>query len=312
MSTIGITGGTGFVGSHLTRLLVGKGYQVVIFTRDAKNKQPNEQVTYARWDANLGVCDAEALGRLDAMIHLAGAGVADKRLTESRKKEIVDSRVKATDFLLAQLKVYGKKCKTFIAASATGFYGADATDGQPFTEDAQPCTDFLGDTCRQWEVATGKASSSMRTCILRTGIVLGNEGGAFPQFVGPMSFGVLPILGSGKQVVSWIAVTDLAALFAYALENNRMNGIYNAVAPAPVSHKTMMQTISRIKGGFRIQAHVPAFILKIALGELSEEVLKSCTVSAEKTLSTGFQYQFPDLESAVTHLLTKKPAERTI
>ncbi len=303
MNTIGITGGTGFVGGHLTRLLVSKGYKVIIFTRDAKNRQTNDNVSFARWDANLGVCDAEALGRLDAIIHLAGAGVADKRLTESRKKEIVDSRVKATDFLLAQLKAYGKKCKTFIAASATGFYGPDTTDGQPFTEEAKPCNDFLGDTCRQWEAATGKAAATMRTCILRIGIVLGNEGGAFPQFVGPMAFGALPILGSGKQIVSWIAVADLAGLFAYALENAQMSGIYNAVAPAPVSHKTLMQTISRIKGGFRIQAHVPAFILKIVLGELSEEVLKSCNVSAKKTLSAGYQYQYPDLESAATHLL---------
>lgn len=304
MTTVGITGGTGFVGGHLTRLLVSKGYKVVIFTRDAKNKRGDANVSYARWDADQQACDADALQKLDAMVHLAGAGVADKRLTESRKKEIVDSRVKATNFLLEQMKTHAKKCTAFIAASATGFYGADAPGGAPFTEDAKPCGDFLGETCRQWEAATGKAAASMRTCILRIGIVLGNEGGAFPQFVQPMAFGALPILGSGKQIVSWIAVTDLAGLIVYALENNQMSGIYNAVAPAPVSHKALMQTISRIKGGFRIQAHVPAFILKIALGELSEEVLKSCNVSASKTLSAGYRYQYPDLESTVKALLS--------
>jgi len=304
MNTIGITGGTGFVGQHLTALLLQKGYKVIIFTTRRARTPAKGNVSYAHWHPNKEKCDINALKEVNAMVHLAGAGIADKRWTAARKKEITDSRIKGTGFLVTQLKTHAINCKTFIAASAIGFYGPDYGKG-PFTENDAPYNDFLGNTCRQWEESSQQASSFLRTAILRFGIVLGEESGAFPQFLKPMSLGVMPILGSGGQMMSWIAVTDLARLIVFALGNEQFSGIYNAVAPHPVSHWQLMKTIAAKKGGFKIHIHVPSFALKILLGEMSGEILKSCTVSAQKTLDAGFIYSYPDLDKAVDSILNK-------
>jgi NAD dependent epimerase/dehydratase family enzyme len=140
---------------------------------------------------------------------------------------------------------------------------------------------------------------------LRFGIVLGKEKGAFPRFAKPLSYGILPILGSGKQTVSWIEVTDLARLILFALENEQLSGIYNAVAPNPVSQKKLMETIAGIKGGVRIPVPVPAFVLKILLGGMSVEILKSCTVSADATLASGFHFNYPEINSVVSAILNR-------
>ncbi len=306
MSTIGITGGTGFVGTYITRLLAQQGHTVIIFTRNPERHARQATIEYAGWDPTRAFCDTTALGQIDGMIHLAGAGVADKRWTDARKKEIVDSRVAATNFLTAQLKTHAQHCKTFVAASAIGFYGPDRNDITQFTENTAPYTDFLATTCQAWEAASLQASAFARTCIIRIGIVLGAESGAFPEFVKPMKFGIKPYLGGGRQVTSWIEVEDLARLFVYALQNTGMDGIYNGVAPHPVSQATLMDTIGRQMGGIRIPAPVPGFVLKIMLGEMSIEVLKSCTVSAGKTLSSGFQFSYPVIEQAVEAILQNK------
>jgi uncharacterized protein len=299
MNVIGITGGTGFVGKHLADLLLGKGYEVIIFTRSAHKSSRKENLSYAQWDAQNGLCDIDALQKLDAAINLAGAGIADKRWTGSRKQEIRDSRVKGTDFLVEQLQKHAPNCKTFIAASATGFYGPDHAGAIPFTEDAPHSNDFLGNTCSEWEAASQKAAAFARTVILRFGIVLGKESGAFPKLAQPLSFGIMPILGSGRQMVSWIEIHDLARLIVYMLEQGNLSGIYNAVAQNPVTHLQLMKTIAYVKGGIKIPAPAPAFLLKLILGEMSEEVLKSSTVSAQKTTETGFQFNHEDILTTV-------------
>jgi uncharacterized protein (TIGR01777 family) len=305
MKTIGITGGTGFIGGRLTAALVQRGYKVVVFTRGIANLPVKQHVTYAHWDEDRGECDINGLKTLDAVVHLAGAGIADKRWTERRKKEISDSRVRGTDFLVSKLMEFAPGCKTFIAASAIGYYGPDNHDGKPFTESDKPFKDFLGETCRQWEVASQRAQSFARTVICRFGIVLGKESGAFPQFVRPMSYGIMPILGTGSQMTSWITIDDLVDLLLYALEQEQTKGVYNAVAPNPVSHRELMDTIARIEGGIKIPIKVPAFLLKIMLGEMSIEVLKSCTVSGQKILDAGFTFKYPQIEPAVRHILGK-------
>ena len=303
MSTIGIIGGTGFVGSHLTSLLTGQGYKVIIFSRGKSQESGNPLINYAGFDYKKQLCDLDALKQLDAIVNLAGAGVAEKRWSKKRKEEIVSSRVDNTKYLISVLKEHAPGCQTFIAASATGFYGPDKPGEAPFTEGSAPFVDFLGTTCQEWEAATFSAKPFMRTVALRFGIVLGKESGAFLEFVKPMAWGIVPILGSGKQVVSWIEVTDLARLISYALTNGKMEGIYNAVAPNPVTHKELIETIAATKGGIKIPVPVPSMFLKILLGELSIEILKSCTVSAQKTLATGFSYQFPEIQGAVSHIL---------
>ena len=306
MKTIGITGGSGFVGTTLSNLLVNKGYEVVIFTRNKRVKGRQEQVSYSQWDAEKGIFDSKALKKTDAIVNLAGAGIADKRWKPQRKKEIVRSRVLGTNFLVAKLKEHAPHCKTFISASAIGFYGPDMGLHVPFTENAPHYNDFLGNTCEQWEQAARQAQDFARTVILRFGIVLGRESGAFPQFAKPMSYGMVPTLGSGGQTESWIELTDLARLIVYALEHDALSGIYNAVSPTPVSHHELMETIAKVMGGVKIPVHVPSALLKILLGEMSTEVLKSCTVSARKITDAGFTFTHPEITEAVRYILGKE------
>jgi uncharacterized protein (TIGR01777 family) len=305
MRMIGITGGTGFVGRHVAQLIKSSGDQLVIFTRDPEHHKPEEGITYAYWCPEENKCDLTALTQLDAVIHLAGAGIADKRWTAKRKKEIVDSRTLGTNFLVNKLKEYAPGCHTLIAASAIGNYGPDRGN-KPFTEDDEAYDDFLAQTCVKWETATHNADMLLRTVILRFGIVLGEDGGAYPEFAKPMSFGVVPILGSGEQVMSWIHVHDLARLILLSIDSQKMAGTYNAVSPNPVKHKDLMKTIAAKKGGIKIPAPVPAFALKLALGEMSTEVLKSCTVSNQKLQNSGFSYMYSDIDKAISAIVDGK------
>jgi len=302
MKTIGITGGTGFVGQHLTRLLIDNGYKVTVFSRHP-HPSDKQQLTYAAWDPEKGTCDIAALQSLDAVVNLAGAGIADKRWTPERKHEIVRSRVLGTAFLVSMLRQHAPACKTFVSASATGYYGPDRDNIPPFKEANVYYNDFLGNTCYKWEHEAHAAEDFMRTVILRFGIVLGKESGAFLQFARPQSFGIVPILGSGRQAVSWVEVDDLARIICFMLEHEELSGIYNAVAPNPVAHKTLMNTIARQKGGIKIPIPVPSFALKLALGEMSEEILKSCTVGAQKLLNAGFHFNYDTIDKAVAAIL---------
>lgn len=301
----GITGGTGFIGSHVVDLLVGKGHDVVIFTRHPSKQKPTPQINYALFDADNNRCDIDALATLNGVIHLAGAGIADKRWTEKRKKEIVNSRVRGTAFLVKQLKAYAPNCHTLVAASAIGYYGPDRVGLTPFKESAPAYNDFLSQTCVKWEAASTKAASFLRTVILRFGVVLGKESGAFPEFTAAMPLGILPVMGNGKQIMSWIQVDDLADMIIYTLQEYKIEGIFNAVAPHPVSNRDLMKTIAEVRGGFKIRVPIPAILLKAMLGEMSEEILKSCTVNADKIQQAGFSFKTSTIEAAVRSILGK-------
>lgn len=303
MKTVGIAGGSGFVGRHLAKLLIEKGYQVIIFSRS--KKPSSENLHFATWQPDKQQIDREALAKVDAMVNLAGAGVADRRWTANYKKEILSSRVDATYFLLKELRAVAQHCAVYIASSATGIYGPDRSGSIPFTETSPPYTDFLAEVCKQWEKATMSADSDYRTVILRFGIVLGQEDGAYKALTDPMKFGVVPIIGGGAQMVSWAHIDDVASMLHFALENQLMSGVYNCVAPEVVSHRDMMKTIGRVKGGLKILVPVPAFVLKIIMGESSIEVLKSCTSSAEKVIAAGFNFRYPLLEEAIEDLEQK-------
>lgn len=300
MKTIGITGGTGLVGRVITRLLVNKGYRVIIFTRHLRPE--SDGVSYAYWDANKQDISIAALQQLDGIIHLAGEGVADKRWTPQRKLQILESRTIGTSFITNKILQHAPNCKVFVGASAIGYYGADK-GGRPFTETDNPSTDFLGSTCKAWEDASQSIEGKIRRVLIRIGIVLSTEGGAFKEFAKPVKFGVAPLLGGGKQTVSWIHIEDLAALFVYALENGMMQGVYNGVAPVPVAQSQLMYSIRKNSKGISIPIPVPAFVLKIMLGEMSIEVLKSATVSSHKIESTGFTFQHPMIGKAVGALM---------
>lgn len=296
---IGITGGTGFIGSHLGRMLVAEGHEVVIFTTHPAKKKNIPGYTYSYWNPVEGKCDLTSLKRLNAMVNLAGAGIADKTWTAKRKKEIVDSRVQATHFLTSRLREYGRDCEVFICASAIGYYGPDRGHTGPFTETDPHYHDFLGETCYKWEQAAMSIADKMRTVIFRFGIVLGRESGMFKKVAQPMSLGVVPILGSGHQVISWIHVEDLAHMLYKAITDTAITGVYNAASPHPVAHKTLMELIAHVKGGLKLPVHIPTALLRYLLGEMSKEVLKSCTVNVDKALQAGFTFQYDTAEKAV-------------
>jgi uncharacterized protein (TIGR01777 family) len=308
MQTVLITGGTGLVGKALTRALIKKGYAVIILTRDAAGKKSEANQGYAQWNVATQEIDMDALRRADYIIHLAGAGVVDKRWTEAYKKEIIESRTQSSRLIYEALKnnpdSYRDKVKAIVSASATGWYGADAEPVKPFTETDKADDSFLGHTCRLWEASIEPVESlGKRLVKLRTGIVLSNDGGALAEFKKPLNFGVAAILSNGKQIVSWIHIDDLCSMYIAAIENENLSGSYNAVAPNPVSNKTLTIELAKsLKKKFYIPLNVPAFVLKGLMGQSSIEVLKSTTVSCKKTVDAGFTFTFKTIEAALQDL----------
>lgn len=312
MEAVLITGGTGMIGKALTEALMERGYNVIVLTRhiNEKQKTTNDKLSYAVWDVEKQSIDKDAFAKADYIIHLAGASVAEKRWTDARKKEIVDSRVESGKLIVESLKTIPNKIKTVISATAIGWYGPDLPStrsgegqGVRFTEDDPSSNDFLGQTCKQWEAAIEPASFlGKRLVKLRIGIVLSNEGGAYPEFKKPLKFGLATILSNGKQIVSWIHIDDLVRIILFAMENEKMEGTYNAVAPNPASNKEVVLEIAKKGGKLFIPVHVPTFALKIRLGEMSVEVLKSTTVSSDKIQKAGFIFQYGNIKNAVDQL----------
>lgn len=308
MATVLVTGGTGLIGKALTRKLLGKGYDVIVLTRDVKNSREQEPgVRYALWNINKGTIDREAVAAADYIIHLAGAGVADKGWTKKRKQEIVRSRVESSK-LIAESLMIPNRVKAVISASGIGWYGWDPSipNPRPFVESDPPARDFLGETCRQWELALDPLRQlGKRVVYIRTGIALSNQGGAMQEFKKTLQWGIAPILGSGKQVLSWIHIDDLVGIYLAAIENESLNGAFNAVSPHPVTNKEFILALAKTRKRFFIPVRVPSFVLKLAVGEVSVEVLKSATVSSKKIEAIGFVFQYPGLSDAFQELINK-------
>ena len=288
------------IGAALTNLLIAKGYRVMIFTR--KGRPSKDNLVYSEWDPSKYKIDPRDVRQADHIIHLVGANVGEKRWTKKRKREIVDSRVQGGETIIKALREVPNNVQTFVSASAIGWYGPDA--GRPFVETDSRSSDFLGDTCGKWEASIAPAAAlGKRLVIIRTGIVFSNTGGAFPEFKKPLKAGVAAILGSGKQKVSWIHLDDLCRLYLYAIEQKSMNGVFNGVAPEVVSNRQLMMKLARRRHRPFIPIHVPAFALKLFLGEMSVEVLKSTTVDDSRLRSFGFNFLFPTLDAALGDLV---------
>ncbi|MFN4146713.1 MAG: TIGR01777 family oxidoreductase [Runella sp.] len=300
--TVLITGGTGMVGRRLTTLLQKKGYQVAYLSRKQVSV-PDVKVHY--WDLAKGQIDEKALLQADYLVHLAGAGIADERWTSSRKKEIIDSRTKSIELIAKCLQSHPHfQIKAFVSASAIGFYGADT--GDRHLHEAMPSgSDFLASVVRHWENASELvANVGIRTTKLRIGVVLSKEGGALPKIAQPVRLGVGAPLGSGKQWLSWIHIDDLCQMFIHALENPSWQGVYNAVAPTPVTNRELTRHIAKIVGRPLWLPSVPAFVLRAAFGEMADVVLGGSYVLNERIAQeTDFKYQFPDIDIALTDLL---------
>jgi len=306
METVLIAGGTGLVGQALTNQLLSQGVHVILLTRSissAKKKfSEHPLLDYAVWDPAKKNIDKTLFSRVQHIVNLAGAGVADKRWSDVRKKEISDSRVQAGELITEQLLNHSHTVKTYIGASAIGWYGPDPSKHRAgFIEIDPSYTDFLGTTCQKWEASTASLDQAGIRCVtFRIGIVLTPKGGALREFLKPLNFGIATVLGTGKQVVSWIHLQDLISLFMFAIQRPTVKGVYNAVAPSPVSNHELIRTLAWARGRFFFPLRVPAFVLKVVMGEMSIEVLKSTTVSSEKISQEGFQFQYPSIREALS------------
>lgn len=309
MATVLITGGTGMIGSALANELLNKNYDVIILTRSPGKYSNTSRLNYAKWDVGKQVIDADAITKADYIVHLAGEGIADKRWTAKRKKQIAESRTNSSALLMKALKENANNVKAVVSASAIGWYGIPSLEGKgtennPFDENDPAAEDFLGTTCKEWENSIDPVVSlGKRLVKLRTGIVLSKEGGALKEFKKPLRFGIATILGNGKQIVSWIHIDDLVRLYIYAIETERVNGVYNAVAPHPVTNKKLIIHLAKtMRGKFYVPIFVPSFMLQMVLGELSIEVLKSASVSCKKIKSEGYSFLYPSLTAALHHV----------
>jgi uncharacterized protein len=307
MKTILITGGTGLVGKALAEKLWAKNYKVIILSRAKRIDKDNKNIEYAVWDVKNYTIDADAVLKADAIIHLAGAGVMDKKWTDAYKKEIEESRTISSKLIVDTLKNNTHKVKTIISASAIGWYGADKIDNHFFAEDEKADDQYLGIVCKKWEDSITAASAlGIRVCKMRTGIVLSKLGGAYVEFRKTLVFGIASILGNGKQMISWIHIDDLCNQFIFALENEKMEGAYNTVAPSPMSNKALTLAIAKVMcPKFFIPTYVPTFILKIMLGARSIEILKSATVSCKKIEQAGYTFLYPTVTKAINNLEQK-------
>ena len=305
MQTVLITGGTGMVGQALTSYLLARGYQVIVLSRSVK-KSNQQHLSYAVWDIDKEFIDSSAINAADIIVHLAGESVANKRWTAKRKQEIIDSRVKSGALLVKALKENKHKVKTVIAASAIGWYGPDTANSLQFGfNETDPFDNsYLGTTCKQWEGSVQSLNElGIRLVTLRIGIVFNKKGGALAEFIKPAKFGMATILGTGKQIVSWIHQDDLCKMIVFAAENETVKGVYNAVAPNPINNKDLVNAIASTMHKFHITLNVPVFVLKIMLGEMSIEVLKSANVSSNKIESAGFVFDYPNVNEALKQIL---------
>ncbi|MBC7411741.1 MAG: TIGR01777 family protein [Bacteroidia bacterium] len=302
MKNILIAGGSGLVGTRLTQLLQAQEYTVTWLTRTA-NKPNALNVKCVAWDINNGTIDPTALQNIDYIINLAGEGIADKRWTKERKKAIIESRIASTQLLINTLCTQPHNVKAFVSASAVGYYGA-TTHHEILTENTPAYTDFLGTCCAAWEKEIFKLTN-IRTVALRIGIVLTNKGGALPQMAKPVKLFVGSALGTGKQYIPWIHIDDLCAQFIAACTNTNYTGVYNAVAPTEEQCTNTEFTKAMAKQLHRpfLPINVPAFILKIIVGEMAAVVLNGNKISNTKIAQNGFIYTYPTLQKALANLL---------
>jgi len=290
-----ITGGTGFVGSALKQFLLAQGHEVVILSRSGGDFQ---------WDVSYGYIDPAAFEGVDAIVHLAGAGIADERWSAAHKRELINSRVRSTAVLYQALSSIPHSIKTVVSASAIGFYGAD-TGEQECVETSPAGSDFLADCTKQWEEAVDLiATLGIRLAKVRIGLVMGSAGGIFPVISKPIRYYVGANLGSGKQWQSWIHITDLVSIFNELLINSSLSGVYNGVAPEPIRSGDMNKQIAKaLHRPFFLPA-IPGFLLRLVLGEMACLVLGGSRVSSAKIeKDAAFSFTFVRFEEALKELV---------
>ncbi|MEM6525231.1 MAG: TIGR01777 family oxidoreductase [Bacteroidota bacterium] len=298
--TVLITGGSGLVGSRISEFLLKKNYKVRWLSRKGGNKG---DIEVFEWNVEKGEIDVSSLEGTDFIIHLAGAGVADKKWTKERKRDIKESRINSTKLLKQTLEQNEHNVKAFISASAVGYYGWNS-GGVWKKEESRFGDDFLATVTKGWEAEVDEvATLGIRTVKLRIGIVLSEKGGALKELSKPIKMGAGAALGSGDQYMSWIHLDDLSNMFIYAVEKEDISGIYNAVGPDPVTNKELSQQTAKVLGKPFFLPNVPGFVMKMMLGEMASMVLGGSRVSSEKITEAGFKFDFPKLKPALEDLL---------
>jgi uncharacterized protein (TIGR01777 family) len=296
--TVLITGASGLIGRRLTALLLQKGCRVYHLGRSAKTGVVPSFV----WNPDKGELDPKAFDGVDTLIHLAGAGIGDKRWSADRKREILDSRIRSTALLVDFLGRTQHQVSTVVAASAIGYYGFGSGE-EEFTEESTPGQDFLASVVVRWEQETERFRAlGFRVVKPRIGVVLSGDGGALKEIVRPIRWGVGAALGDGTQWMSWIHIDDLCALIAYAIENPQVEGVYNAVAPQPVTNRELTLAIARQLHRKIILPPIPSFVLRTMLGEMADLVTKGSKVSGARIANMGFRFNFPHLPEALADL----------
>jgi uncharacterized protein (TIGR01777 family) len=292
-----ITGGTGFVGKYLTKMLLDKGYTVSILTRNSKPK--TEGITYYVWDVSSQSLDEAAVLHADYIVHLAGENIAEKRWTTKRKAEIIDSRTQSAELIYTVLKKHNKNIEAFISASGIGIYGALNGEGI-CTENTLPGKDFVGITCQQWEQSADlMAGLGIRTVKIRTGLVLGKNEGFLKKLAPIFKAGFGSALGSGKQYMPWIHISDLCAIYLEAIKNKNMSGAYNATINDSTTNSSFSRLLAKEYGYFIWLPNIPAFVLRLVMGEMATIVLAGRRVSSDKIKSQGFRFKFKNLKRAL-------------
>ncbi|GLU50771.1 NAD-dependent epimerase [Dyadobacter frigoris] len=298
-----ITGGTGLIGKRLTTLLLKKGYEVAYLIRKKSNIP---FVKVYEWNVKNNYIEAGALENTAYLIHLAGAGVADQKWTEERKKEIFSSRTDSIELISRELKKRNISLKSFVSASGSSYYGEDTGDIQ-HTEMSPSGKDFLSEVTIEWEKSADSVKQlGVRTVKLRTGIVLSNDGGAVPKMAQPAKFGFGAPLGSGKQWLSWIHIDDLCRLYIECMEKDSWEGAYNAVAFPPATNEDFTKHICKALDKPQWLPNVPSFALRLVFGEMANVVLGSNYVINQRIKDeTNFKYEFPDLPEALKDVFSK-------
>ncbi|MCV9388594.1 TIGR01777 family oxidoreductase [Reichenbachiella ulvae] len=295
-----ITGGNGLVASHLTASLSSKGHNVRLLSR---SKFQHLSAEVFEWDINNDYIEEGALDDVEVVFHLAGAGIADEKWTEERKKVILDSRVESTKLLCRKLAEMNKKPRVFVGASAMGFYGYE--DFSHWSKEGDPSgKGYLADITSAWEEAADPIKEmGIRLVHARIGMVLSDRGGALIKMAEPIRWLVGAPLGSGKQICNWIHVEDLVEMLIFFMNNEKIEGPYNAVASNPVTNAQLTKMIARSIRRPLWLPNVPAFVLKIILGEMAEIVLEGHHLSNQKVLDSGFQFKYDNAQKAVEDIL---------
>jgi uncharacterized protein (TIGR01777 family) len=299
MNKILISGGSGMIGRKITLYLERSGYKVAWLSRKPKKKK---QKSFG-WNLKKQTIDKKALDWCDVIIHLAGAGIADKRWTDERKKEILESRTLSTNLLYQNIQEADQKPQAFISASGVNFYGYN-TGPHPVDEQSPPGDDFLAETVIKWEDEVDNIKDlGIRTVILRTGPVLDRNDGALREMMKPP---IVAPLGNGNQYMSWIHIDDLAEMYTYVLNHKELSGIFNAVAPHPVPNRSLIKIAAKEIGKPFVGVPVPSFVLKVILGEMANMITGGINASSKKIQESGFGFKFPFIKEALEDIYKKR------